>query len=331
MPLAPGSRLGPYEVTSLLGAGGMGEVYRARDTKLNREVALKILRESLLSIPTAGTSFDGSGTPKSTMGGFHQRSGTCQVSRSTRPYHAVEYRPRIVAIYSVTTPYQPTPGEELPTRTAPPLVYDGGRDHRPTDSVVCMHMRIIKLAVASAVSTAIACGAANDPAHRDASQESQQAGPGITATPSINPVDQYAVSRKRILDQIENAQQLWRGLNIHDYRLTVQLYTAWSAPRYEMSFRNGRLTTGWASERWPNGRSMRYEMDITEGEALKVDGLLDRARAEVLRARVPTNVTIRFDPRYGYPEKTSSDDPAMFDDEATYEVTAFSILKPGAP
>src|SRR5271166_4925901 len=43
MPLTPGSRLGPYEVLAPLGAGGMGEVYRARDTKLNRQVALKVL------------------------------------------------------------------------------------------------------------------------------------------------------------------------------------------------------------------------------------------------------------------------------------------------
>ncbi len=43
MPLQAGTRLGPYEVVSLIGAGGMGEVYRARDTRLGREVAIKVL------------------------------------------------------------------------------------------------------------------------------------------------------------------------------------------------------------------------------------------------------------------------------------------------
>src|SRR5438874_13439626 len=43
MTLAPGVRLGPYEVVAPLGAGGMGEVYRARDTRLDRNVAIKIL------------------------------------------------------------------------------------------------------------------------------------------------------------------------------------------------------------------------------------------------------------------------------------------------
>jgi len=46
MPLAAGNRLGPYEILSALGAGGMGEVYRARDTKLDRDVAIKILPEA---------------------------------------------------------------------------------------------------------------------------------------------------------------------------------------------------------------------------------------------------------------------------------------------
>ncbi len=45
MPLAPGTRLGPYEIVADLGAGGMGEVYRAHDTRLGREVAIKISKE----------------------------------------------------------------------------------------------------------------------------------------------------------------------------------------------------------------------------------------------------------------------------------------------
>jgi len=43
MPLLPGSHLGPYEIVTLLGVGGMGEVYRAKDARLGRNVAIKIL------------------------------------------------------------------------------------------------------------------------------------------------------------------------------------------------------------------------------------------------------------------------------------------------
>ena len=51
MALIPGTRLGVYEVTAQIGEGGMGQVYRARDTKLNRDVALKILPDAFASDP----------------------------------------------------------------------------------------------------------------------------------------------------------------------------------------------------------------------------------------------------------------------------------------
>src|SRR6266850_5782851 len=51
MPLTPGARLGPYQIVDAIGAGGMGEVYRARDTKLGRDVALKILPDAFAADP----------------------------------------------------------------------------------------------------------------------------------------------------------------------------------------------------------------------------------------------------------------------------------------
>ena len=58
MPLQPGTRVGPYEITSQLGAGGMGEVCRARDTKLNREVALKVLPDAFANDPDRMARFE---------------------------------------------------------------------------------------------------------------------------------------------------------------------------------------------------------------------------------------------------------------------------------
>jgi Tol biopolymer transport system component len=58
VPVAPGSRLGAYQVLSLLGAGGMGEVYLGRDTKLGRDVALKVLPEAFASDPERLARFE---------------------------------------------------------------------------------------------------------------------------------------------------------------------------------------------------------------------------------------------------------------------------------
>ena len=58
MTLAPGTRLGPYEISSPLGAGGMGEVYRARDTRLERTVALKVLPAHFASSPERRQRFE---------------------------------------------------------------------------------------------------------------------------------------------------------------------------------------------------------------------------------------------------------------------------------
>jgi len=58
MPLAPGTMLGPYEIGAPLGAGGMGEVYRARDTRLDRTVAIKILPEEMSKDPARKQRFE---------------------------------------------------------------------------------------------------------------------------------------------------------------------------------------------------------------------------------------------------------------------------------
>jgi serine/threonine protein kinase len=58
MALISGTRLGPYEILAPVGAGGMGEVYRARDTRLGRDVAVKILSSHLSSDPDLKQRFE---------------------------------------------------------------------------------------------------------------------------------------------------------------------------------------------------------------------------------------------------------------------------------
>jgi eukaryotic-like serine/threonine-protein kinase len=58
MPICPGTRLGSYEILAAIGAGGMGEVYRAKDAKLDREVAIKVLPEALALDPDRRVRFE---------------------------------------------------------------------------------------------------------------------------------------------------------------------------------------------------------------------------------------------------------------------------------
>jgi serine/threonine protein kinase len=58
MTLSAGTRLSPYEILSALGAGGMGEVYKARDTRLDRTVAIKILPDGLAADPQFRERFE---------------------------------------------------------------------------------------------------------------------------------------------------------------------------------------------------------------------------------------------------------------------------------
>ena len=58
MSLKAGTRIGPYEVVAAIGAGGMGEVFRARDTKLNRDVAIKVLPDSVAADPERLARFE---------------------------------------------------------------------------------------------------------------------------------------------------------------------------------------------------------------------------------------------------------------------------------
>ena len=55
--MAPGTRLGPYEIVAPIGAGGMGEVFRARDTRLQRTVAIKLLPQGLARALQANATF----------------------------------------------------------------------------------------------------------------------------------------------------------------------------------------------------------------------------------------------------------------------------------
>ena len=71
MPLTPGTRFGSYEIRSALGVGGMGEVFRARDTTLHRDVAIKILHEAVANDPDRITRFEREATTLASLNHPH--------------------------------------------------------------------------------------------------------------------------------------------------------------------------------------------------------------------------------------------------------------------
>lgn len=71
MPIAAGTRFGPYEIISAAGAGGMGEVYRAKDTRLNRIVAVKVLPAELAHNPETRQRFEREARSISTLSHAH--------------------------------------------------------------------------------------------------------------------------------------------------------------------------------------------------------------------------------------------------------------------
>ena len=87
MALSAGFRLGPYSVTAKIGEGGMGEVYRVHDTKLDRDVALKVLTEAFTSDPDRLARFEREAKVLASLNhpnigtiyGLEEAGGHCQV------------------------------------------------------------------------------------------------------------------------------------------------------------------------------------------------------------------------------------------------------------
>ena len=140
MPLTTGTRLGSYEITGSLGAGGMGEVYRARDAKLDRDVAIKVLPESFARDPERLSRFEREAKTLAALN--HQNiahvydAGRSETGFSYLVMELVEGDDlsTIIARHGHAAPAAVTPGDALPIIRqlvdALEIAHDAGVIHR---------------------------------------------------------------------------------------------------------------------------------------------------------------------------------------------------------
>jgi serine/threonine protein kinase len=140
MPLTAGTRIGSYEIETPIGAGAMGEVYRARDTRLDRDVALKILPESFASDPERLMRFEREAKALATLN-KHRRH--CRAGRPARTpatladFGAESARPALLCAYA--SPRQ-SPGAGATLTTGLPATALTGLDLHQLDSFQRFHV-----------------------------------------------------------------------------------------------------------------------------------------------------------------------------------------------
>jgi serine/threonine protein kinase len=108
MALAAGTRLGPYEVLGLIGAGGMGEVYKARDTRLDRTVAIKVLaRRSplLLTVAPASSARRRRSPVWRTLTSVRSTMSASSAARCSSLFYLVKIEPRVVSSGLAASPF----------------------------------------------------------------------------------------------------------------------------------------------------------------------------------------------------------------------------------
>src|SRR5205809_8128938 len=91
MSLTPGARLGPYEILAPLGAGGMGQVFRAKDTRLNRTVAIKVLMPRLAAAPEFQRRFQIEARAVSRLSHPHTRTPLAVGRHEGTEFLAIDY------------------------------------------------------------------------------------------------------------------------------------------------------------------------------------------------------------------------------------------------